>query len=72
MYKPLQIEAPQTRNAKNLRLIAPPNINPRGLALGNCPQRQSDKTKQNRYGDINFCIFQRTYYYVCQIIAVRT
>ena len=46
MYKPLQIKAPQTHNAKNPPLNHPSKYKlPRGLVLGNCPQIQS-KTKQ--------------------------
>jgi len=50
MYEPLQIEAPQTRNAKNLPLNRlskyKPPLPPGGLVLGNFPQIQS-KTKKN-------------------------
>ena len=46
MYKPLQILAPQTRNAKNPLLNCPSKYKaPGGLVLGNCPQIQS-KRKQ--------------------------
>ena len=46
MYKPLQIQAPQTRNAKNPPLNRPSKYKPPGgLYLENCPQIQS-KTKQ--------------------------
>ena len=46
MYKPLQIWAPQTRNAKNPLLNGPFKSKPPwGLVLGNCPQIQS-KRKQ--------------------------
>ena len=45
MYKPLQIKAPQTRNAKKPPLNRPFKYKPPwGLVLGNCPQIQS-KTK---------------------------
>ena len=48
MYKPLQILAPQTRNAKNPSLNRPSKYKPqRGLVLGNCPQIQS-KTKKKQ------------------------
>ena len=46
MYKPLQIQAPQTRNANNPPLNHPSKYkSPGGLVLGNVPQIQS-KTKQ--------------------------
>ena len=58
MYKPLQIKAPHTRNAKKpLNRLS--QYKPSGVALG--------KAKF-----CIFCIFQRTYYYVYQIIALRT
>ena len=45
MYKPLQIKAPQTGNAKNLPLNRPSKYKPlAGLYWENCPQIQS-KTK---------------------------
>ena len=48
MYKPLQIKAPQTGNAKNPPLNHPSKYKPPGgLYLENCPQIQS-KTKQKR------------------------
>ena len=48
MYKPLQIYAPQTRNAKNPLLNRPSKYKPPGgLYLESCPQIQS-KTKQKR------------------------
>ena len=48
MYKPLQIEAPQTGNAKNPPLNRPSKHKPPGgLYLENCPKVQS-KTKQKR------------------------
>ena len=47
MYKPLQIQAPQTRNAKTPPLNRPSKYKPPGgLVLGNCPEMQS-KTKKN-------------------------
>ena len=47
MYKPLQIYAVQTLNAKNPLLNRPSKISsPGGLVLGNCSQTQS-KTKKN-------------------------
>ena len=47
MYKPRQIQAPQTCNAKNRQLNRPSKYAPQGLILGNCPQILS-KTKQKR------------------------
>ena len=48
MYKLLQIEAPQTGNAKNPLFNRPSKYKPPGgLYLENCPQIQS-KTKQKR------------------------
>ena len=45
MYKPLQIQAPQTGNAKNPPLNRPSKYNPAGgLYLENCSQIQG-KTK---------------------------
>ena len=47
MYKPLQIYAPQTGNAKNPPLSRPSKYKtPRGFYLENCPQIQR-KTKKN-------------------------
>ena len=48
MYKPLQISAPKTGNAKNRALNRPFKYKPPGgLYLENCPQIQR-KTKQKR------------------------
>ena len=48
MYKPLQIQAPQTGNAKNPPLNHPSKYKPpKGLYLENCTQIQC-KTKQKR------------------------
>ena len=48
MYKPLQIKAPQTSNAKTPPLNPLSKYKPpEGLYLENCPQIQS-KTKQKR------------------------
>ena len=51
MYKPLQIQSPQNRNAKNRLLIHPSEYGPPwGLVFGICPRIQI-KTKQKR---VNF------------------
>ena len=47
MYKPLQIQSPQSGNPKTLRYITPPNVSLLGVCLENCPQIQS-KTKEKR------------------------
>ena len=48
MYKPLQIQTPQTSNAKKRPLNRPSKYKPPGsLYLEKCPQTQS-KTKQKR------------------------
>ena len=48
MYKPLQIQAPQTGNAKNPPLNRPSKYKPPGgFYLENCPQIQR-KTTQKR------------------------
>ena len=50
MYKPLQIKAPQTHNAKNPPLNHPSKYKlPRGLVLGNCPQIQSKQSKNHKF-----------------------
>ena len=54
MYKPLQISAPQTGNAKNPPLNRTSKYkSPGGLYLENCPQMQS-KTKKNRRFTSNY------------------
>ena len=52
MYKPLQIQAIHTRNAKNPPInrpskYKPPPPAPQGFVLGNCAQKQR-KTKEKR------------------------
>ena len=60
MYKPLQIKAPQTDNAKNPPLNRPPKYKPSGdLYLENCPhqlkQRKNGKFTSNyRASPIDF------------------
>ena len=53
MYKPLQIQAPKTRS-----LNRPPNIGPRRLVLGNCPQIQN-KAKQKLYSNTKIFAFAK-------------
>ena len=50
MYKPLQISAPQTRNAKNPLLNRPSEYKPLlELLLGNCPQIQAIQSKNGKF-----------------------
>ena len=50
MYKPLQIQATQTRNAKNLSLNHPSKYKPPwGHVLGNCPVVQSKTEKNSKF-----------------------
>ena len=50
MYKPLQIQAPQTGNAKNPPLDCCSKYRrPRGLYLENCPQIQSNGKFTSNY-----------------------
>ena len=48
MYKALQIEHPQTRNAKNLPLNRLSKYKPRGACTWKVPSILQSKTKQKR------------------------
>ena len=47
MYKPFQIEAPQTGNAKNPPLNRPPNISPPGACTWKIALKYKVKQSQN-------------------------
>ena len=50
MYKPLQIKAPETGDAKNPSLNRPSKYKPPGgLYLENCPQIQSKQRKNGKF-----------------------
>ena len=51
MYKPLQIQVPQTHNAKNPPLNRPPEYKP---PPGACTWKLASNTKQNKAKTVNF------------------
>ena len=72
MYKRLQIEAPQTRNAKNPPLNRLSEYKPpRALYLEKkLAKYEIIKQNKNGTGAYNFLYLPKNYY-VCQMIAVR-
>ena len=58
---PSKNKLPKLVIQKHLRYIAPPNIGPWGLLLGNCPQIQkTNKQSKNGTVPLKFFICQRT------------